>query len=124
MITTAVLVTGLVAVAAAFSYTARTNTTTEQRTTGTILLYEKMEQFKSTPLTDVRWTAGGDLNPSSPDSGYFDQVTMAGLEYTRLWQITGAMPRSITVVVFAREAGLTRQPMELVRATVMMTKTF
>ena len=52
LITTAIMVSGLVAVASMFSYSVTTNLTNQQRTAGTMLLYEKMEIFKATALAN------------------------------------------------------------------------
>lgn len=136
LITTAVLVTGLVAVATIFSYSAGANITTQQRTTATVLLYEKMEHFKSAPLTEGIWIAGGSLNSGIPTSGYYDYATIdsaggvststtdSSLPYLRVWQIGETAPRTITIAVSARKAGLTGRPMELVRATTMKGTSF
>jgi prepilin-type N-terminal cleavage/methylation domain-containing protein len=72
LITTAIMVSGLVAVATVFSYSVATNLTNQQRTAGTMLLYEKMEIFKATSLSNSMWTVGGNLTPASPATGYFD----------------------------------------------------
>ena len=134
--TASLLAIGLVAVAGIFSYSARANITTQQRTTATVLLHEKMEQFKSTPLTDSMWTAGGRLDPRAPASGYFEYLeidssggvsistTDSDLPYLRLWQITGTVPRSVTVAVYAQKSGLTGRPSELIRATAITGHSF
>src|SRR5438128_1130658 len=59
LMTTGILAVGLVGVAAIFSYSARANLNTRHRTTATMLLYDKMEQFKSTPLADSLWAGDG-----------------------------------------------------------------
>jgi prepilin-type N-terminal cleavage/methylation domain-containing protein len=136
VITTALLGTGLVAVAAIFSYSAAANITTMQRTTATVLLYEKMEQFKSVPLTDAIWATGGGLNARAPAPGYFDYVeldhsgglitstTDSSLSYIRMWQISGTVPRAVTVVVCAQKGGATGRSMELIRAAAITSNRF
>ncbi len=108
LVTTAILVTALVSIAALFTYSARSNTSTQRRTTAMMLVAERMEEFKSLSLRDDRWTQGGGLDPASPVAGYFDSDS----GYTRLWQITGTLPRTVTVAVFVDET-------ELARATTM-----
>lgn len=105
LITTVVLVSGLLAVATLFSYSIRTNLISRQRTTATILLYEKMEQFTYTPLTDVLWAADASDQVTIPEDG----------TYKRLWKITGTMPRSVTIIVYARGR-------ELARATTLVSR--
>lgn len=136
LITTAILVTGLVAVAAIFSYSARANVTTQQRTTAVVLLSEKMEQFKSASLTGGVWREGGVLNPLFPAAGYFDYATIdsqggvltstvnSSFPYVRVWQIEGSMPRKVTIAVYTRKSGFTGQPMELIRAATVKSGGF
>jgi prepilin-type N-terminal cleavage/methylation domain-containing protein len=111
MITTIVLVVGLVGVASIFSYSAGTNVITRQRTAATTLLYDKMEEFKSAPLNDSRWTVDGG----------FTSVRMGSEQYMLSWQIMGTMPRIVTVIVYAEKAGITNRRMELIRATTMVS---
>ena len=120
LITTLVLVTGLVGVAAMFSFATRTNLQNEQRTGATSLLSDKMEQFKATSITDSLWAPGGSLDPGSPMAGYFDSVP----PYLCLWQITGGVPRTTTIVVYAKASILPGRPMELTRASTMASPTF
>jgi type II secretory pathway pseudopilin PulG len=136
VLTTTLLATGLVAVAAIFSYSAQANIATQQRTTATVLLYEKMEQFKSAALTDPIWVAGGSLEPLAPAAGYFDYVeidssggvsrstTDLSLPYIRVWQITGTVPRRLTVAVYAKKAGIKVRPTELIRAASITGNSF
>ena len=114
LITTAVLVFGLAAIALIFSYTERTNINTQQRTAAVLLVYEKLEEFRSTSITDSMWIPGT----------YFDYPTIAKTHYMRRWQITGTTPRSITIAVFAAKAGLTGRRMELIRAATVISNTF
>ncbi len=113
LITTAILVFGLSALALMFSYTARVNINTQQRTTATFLLYEKLEEIRFTPLTDDIWTPGS----------YVDYATIADIPYMRQWQITNTTPRNITMVVFASRAGSTGRRMELIRAATLVSNT-
>ncbi|MBI2150056.1 MAG: prepilin-type N-terminal cleavage/methylation domain-containing protein [Acidobacteria bacterium] len=131
LITTAILVTGLVAVAAVFSYSAGANVTTRQRTTAVALLSEKMEQFKSASLTGDAWREGGVLNPLFPAAGYFDYATIdnqgsvmtsavnSSFPYVRVWRIEGGMPRKVTIAVYNRKSAFTGQSVELIRAATV-----
>ena len=136
LISTGILVTGLVAVASLFAYTSTTNLTTQQRTTANAILYDKMESFKSTALTSAGWIPGGTLTPQSPQPGYFDYVTVNSdgtirtsttdprFTFMRLWHITGSDPRTVTIVVYAQRAGVTRRRLELIRATAVVGSKF
>lgn len=132
----AILLFGLLAVVVLFQYSAYTNMTNQQRSAATALLHDKMEQFKSSPLNDSVWVVGGNLNPESPGMGYYDYVTIGSggmitsstadpaAPYMRIWRITDAVPRRVTVIVFAEQAALTRKRLELIRATTLKSTTF
>ena len=136
LITTAILMTGLVAVVSIFAYSASTNLHNQQRTAAAALLYDKMEQLRTMPIANTACAAGGNLNPESPAIGYFDYVSIAAtatlissttdrsLPYMRVWQIADCDPRLLTVVVYARNAGLTRRRSELIRATTLVSTSF
>jgi len=95
-----------------FSFAVRANISNRQMATATALLYDKMEQFKSTPLDDPLWNNGDG----------FDYVTQ-GTTYVRVWHVTAAIPRSVTITVYAEHA-LTRRQTELIRATAVVSSTF
>lgn len=114
LITTAVLVFGLAAIALIFSYTERANINTQQRTAATLLVYEKLEEYRSASLTDNIWIPGS----------YVDYPVIARTPYERRWQITDTTPRSITIAVFAARAGSTGRRMELIRAATIVGDTF
>lgn len=114
LITTTILVFGLAAMALMFSYTARTNISTRERTTATLLLYEKLEEFRSTSLADSIWIPGS----------YVDFPAVDNTRFIRQWQITDTTPRGITMMVFAANAGLTGHRMELIRAATLVGSTF
>jgi Tfp pilus assembly protein PilV len=124
LITTAVLVPALAAVAFLFAYTTAANITNQQRTASTVLLSEKMETLRDAPLSSAVWSPGiytdyviigtdGTLSTSGAD---------ANAPYLRTWQISTAIPRTATVIVSAQRAGLTRRPMEIGRATTIKTR--
>jgi Tfp pilus assembly protein PilW len=75
LIATGITLTALVAVAAMFAYSARTNILTEQRTTGILLATSKLEELRSTPSISTL-TVGGGLDAASPTASYFEYVTI------------------------------------------------
>src|SRR5206468_1229391 len=88
MITTGILVFGLSALALMFTYTARVNIETRQRSTAAFLLNDKLEELKSAPLTDAIWRPGS----------YVD-YPIADTSYVRAWVITGTIPRNVTLSI-------------------------
>src|SRR5438094_5095327 len=84
-----ILLCGLVAVAATFTFVIRTNGANRQMAVATSLLYDKMEEIRSAPFTDPIWTNG---------SGS-ETVIIASQRYIRAWQIETSVPRMITVVI-------------------------
>jgi prepilin-type N-terminal cleavage/methylation domain-containing protein len=134
LITTLILVSGLVAVAQLFSYTIATNISNRQRTAATILVTEKIEQLKSVSVRNPLWLVGGGLSPQQPVVGFYDYVSIAAdgtpaidsatAPYIRVWQIAGTVPRSLTVIVYAQRFGLTQSPFELARAVTMVGDAF
>jgi hypothetical protein len=122
LVAAVILVSGLVAVASIFSVTTAVNVRNQQRTTATLLLYDKMEQLQVTGAM-----AGGSLDPMNPATGFMDYVRIAsdgtivlgstdpGPAYLRLWQVQDVGNPTITIAVFAGIG--TTTPLELVRAT-------
>jgi Tfp pilus assembly protein PilV len=113
-ITAGILLCGLVAVAYVFSFAVRTNGTNRQMAVATTLLYDKMEEFKSTPFTQPVW-----LNATGSET-----LVIAGEQYTRSWQIKPGTPRTVTVTIYIRNQALTRRQSELIRATTLVSPTF
>jgi Tfp pilus assembly protein PilV len=136
LVTTFVLVSGLVAIAAIFAYSAKTSLSNQRTMAATALLYEKMEQFKSAPMSDSIWLPGGNLNLAFPAGGYFDYVTIDGTgvlnssttdtsaPFMRLWQVSATAPRSVTIAVYGLKAGMVRRDSELIRGTTVVGMTF
>src|SRR5262245_12960274 len=136
LIATAVLVTGLVAVAQLFPYSIRSNASSRQTTTATMIMDDKLEALRALPLADTALNAGGSLNPASPATGYYDYVTVASngtvtvsassspTAYLRLWQVSGTNPKTITVVVYAVRNGISRTRLEATRSSTLVTDTF
>jgi len=122
LVAAVILVSGLVAVASIFSVTTGFNYRNRQRTTATLLLYDKMEQLQGTGCP-----AGGSLDPANPTTGFMDYVRIAsdgtivtsgantGSVYLRLWQVQEVGNAAITIAVFAGVG--TSTPLELIRAT-------
>jgi Tfp pilus assembly protein PilV len=122
LVAAVILVSGLVAVASIFSATTALNVRNQQRTTATLLLYDKMEELQS-----MRSPAGGSLDPMNPSAGFMEYVritsdgtmvsssTDSSSPYLRIWQVQDVGNPSITIAVFAGIGKST--PLELIRAT-------
>ena len=130
-----IMATALLAVASIFTYSARTNMLNQQRTTAVLLANSKLEDLRATsPIANL--VVGGGLDGANPAPNYFEYVSLTtnGLvtadivtltaPYLRLWQISGANPRLITVAVFAQRSGVSGQRVELIRATTNLTNGF
>jgi hypothetical protein len=109
-----ILLCGLMVVSSIFSFAVRTNFNDRQVAVATALLYDKMEEFRSTSFTGSIWTAGAGSEDLSLDSG----------RYTRSWTIGPTIPRSVTVVVYVQDGRLNRQKTELLRATTLVSPNF
>src|SRR5262245_9125697 len=107
LITTGILVFGLSAVALMFTYTARVNIETRQRTTAAFLMNDKLEEFRFASLTDDLWRPGR----------YVDYPIVADTSYVREWEITDTIPRNVTLSVFKLKSGA-----ELVRAAISASR--
>ncbi len=110
MITSAFVACGLVAVASMFSLAVRADMNNRQAAVAATLLYDKMEQFRSTPLDEPLWTDGT------------DEVTY-DTTYIRVWQVSGGAVRTVTIAVSA-ENPLTGRQSELIRATTLVAHMF
>jgi type II secretory pathway pseudopilin PulG len=91
VMTAGILACGLVAVAAVFSFTIKTNDANRRAAVATALLYEKMEEFRAAAPNDPIW-----LNPWDSEI-----VIRSGLAYRRTWNIDSNIPRKVTVAVYA-----------------------
>jgi len=76
------------------------------------LLYDKMEEFKSSPLDSPLWADGDGSDDVVQD-----------MTFTRVWEINQAAPYSVSIIVYA-ESPLTHRLTELIRATVSVANTF
>ena len=110
MITSAVVACGLVAVASMFSLAVRTDMNNREAAVAATLLYDKMEQFRSTPLDDPLWADGT------------DEVTY-DTTYVRAWQVSGGAVRTVTIAIYAENSFTGRQS-ELIRAATLVTNMF
>ena len=95
-----------------FSFAIRANWANRQMAIATALLYDKMEDFKSTPLSFPLWTHGDDS----------DEV-LREWTFTRVWEIRAGNPYTVTITVYA-EAPISGRQTELIRATSLVTNTF
>jgi prepilin-type N-terminal cleavage/methylation domain-containing protein len=84
-----VMACGLVAAACLFSYVIRANAFNRQMAVATTLAYEKMEDFRSSPLTAGIWNVAAGS----------ETVVVSGAAFSRSWKITGITPRTVTVTV-------------------------
>ena len=107
LITAAIVACGLVAVASIFSVTIRANVSNRQMAVATALLYDKME--------DLRTTA-------SPISGT-DRVTLDDI-YIRVWHVGTGDPQIVTVTVYAASNPLTHRQTELIESTTLLSPAF
>jgi Tfp pilus assembly protein PilV len=112
LITAGVVTCGLVAVASMFSFAVKANIADRQMAVATTLLYDKMEEFKSTPFDQPLWKNGDAFDVISRDA-----------TYKRVWQVSIVPPRTVTVMVYV-ESALTHRQTELIRATTIISDTF
>jgi prepilin-type N-terminal cleavage/methylation domain-containing protein len=112
LITSFIATCGLVAVATMFSFAISANASNRQMAVATTLLYDKMEEFKSTPLDSPLW-----MNGDSSDDVFRDAT------FTRVWEISPALPCSVSIIVYS-ESPLTHRLTELIRATASVASTF
>lgn len=112
VITAFIATCGLVAVATMFSFAVRANVNNRQMAVATALLYDKMEEFKFTPLDSPLW-----MNGDGSDD------VIQGATFTRVWEINPAIPHSVSIVVYS-ESPLTHNLTELIRATTNVASTF
>ena len=110
VITSAVVACGLAAVASMFSLAVRADIANRQAAVAAALLYDKMEQFRSTPLNDPLWADGA------------DDITY-DTKYMRVWQVRGGPLRTVTITIYAENAS-NRKQSELIRATTLVSGTF
>ncbi len=113
-IASGILLCGLVAVAATFSFVIRTNAANRQMAVATSLLYDKMEEIRAAPFTD----------PIFMNAVGSETRVIAGQRYIRTWQIEANVPRMVTVVVYAENNALTSHQTELIRASTLVSPTF
>jgi Tfp pilus assembly protein PilV len=107
LVTTLILVTGLVAIVGAISYGIITNIRVRQQTTALTLLTDKMEELKGQPAL----TAGR----------YVDHVQSG---YQRTWEISSESPQRVTVIVFGLQPGSGASYRELARASTLVGRGF
>jgi Tfp pilus assembly protein PilV len=111
-IAAAVVICGLVAVASMFAFAVRANVSNRQMAVATALLYDKVEQFKSTPLDDPLWTSSNGL-----------EYIVRDVTYKRVWQLGSTVPPTVTITIYA-DNPMTHTQTELIQATAMVAHTF
>ena len=121
LITTLILVTGLAAVAGAFSYSSLRSSQVLQETAAVALVSAKMEDLKTAEeILPGRYTEYLDLRADG--TAALSQHESA--TYQRMWEITAEMPRKITVVVYGRNTRRAGSFRELARATMLSGSRF
>jgi Tfp pilus assembly protein PilV len=114
LVTAGILVCGLVAVASVFSFAIRTGAANRQSAVAATLLYEKMEELRSAPLTDPAWkNAAGS-----------ETLSVAGENYVRTWRVGADIPRVVTVVIYAKSSSWTGRQVEMMRASTLVSPRF
>src|SRR5262245_60016191 len=113
LITTLILVFGLVSVAFLFTFSEQTNLANQERTAATILLQDKMEELSSAPWNSPAWNTGGSLDPSRPAPGFIDYISTDHTTFLRIWEIQGLSSRTATVVVYSLHSAQTRRLTEM-----------
>jgi Tfp pilus assembly protein PilV len=121
LFTTLILVTGLAAVAGAFSYSLLRSNQVLQQTAAVALLSARMEDLRAAeeilPGSYAEYLVlmpNGTAILSEPGSA----------TYRRTWEITSEMPRRITVIVYGRSSSRPGPFRELARATTLSGSRF
>lgn len=114
LITAGILVCGLAAVASVFSFVIRVEAANKQAAVAATLLYEKMEELESAPLTSNAWK---NLIGS-------ETVNRAGENYIRTWHVGNGIPRVVTVVIYVKRNSWTGRQVEVMRASTLVSPAF
>jgi prepilin-type N-terminal cleavage/methylation domain-containing protein len=121
LITTVLLVSGLAAVAGAFSYSSMTTSHVLQETAAIALVARKIESLRAAEQWPVgRYseylvlTSDGDTVISEP----------AYATYLCTWEVTSATPARVTVIAYGKPPGHLRPSRELARATTLLGPKF
>ena len=107
LITTVILVTGLTAVAGAFSYSSLVTSRVLQETAALALVTDKMEELK--------------LEQEVTSGNYSEYLSAS---YLRTWEITSDVPARITVIVYGRAPGRPGSFRELARLSTLVGSQF
>ena len=103
LLSTLILVVGLVAVAKAFSYGIQAGERVRQQTAATAMLTTKLEELKSTE----------DLQPGR-------YTEFLGTDYQRTWEVTAEQPHRITVILYSRQPGRSGPFREVTRLSTLI----
>jgi Tfp pilus assembly protein PilV len=121
LIATLILVTGLAAVAGAFSYSSLRSMQVLQETAATALMSTRMENLKAAEeILPGRYSEHVAVMPSG-------RVVVSEPEsatYRLTWEITSEMPHRITVIVYGKMPGRAGSFRELARATTQVASRF
>jgi type II secretory pathway pseudopilin PulG len=121
LITTLILVTGLAAVAGAFSYSSLRTSQVLQETAAIALISGKMEDLKAAAeILPGRYSEYLVLMPSG--AAIVSEPRTATWHLT--WEITPDMPQKITVTAYGRSVGRLGPFRELARATTLYGSRF
>ena len=120
LITTLVLVTGLAAVASAFSYSSMSSLRIQQQTAALALVSAKLEALRM----ESALLPGHYLEYLSiaPDGSVLIRDPRDA-SYRQTWEVTAEVPSRVSVIIWARQLG--RKPyIELARATTVIARRF
>lgn len=121
LITTVILVTGLTAVASAFSYSSLSNLRIRQQTAAVALVSTKMEALKVAPkLIQGRYSEYFYIGPD----GAVMAVDSVNAPYRQTWEINAEVPSRTTVIIYGRQSGRKTTYVELARATTVIGTRF
>jgi type II secretory pathway pseudopilin PulG len=120
LITTLVLVTGLVGLAVVFSHGMHTSARIRRQTAATALLHSKTEDLRT--ARELRPGRYSEFVTIGPDGVVTSNDGPS--DYQRTWEITPEMPRRITVIVYGRQPSRFPHYIELARATTLVARRF
>jgi type II secretory pathway pseudopilin PulG len=120
LITTLILVTGLAAVASAFSYSSISALRIQRQTAALALVSSKLEALRiETALVPGRYLQYLSL---APDGSVLIRDPQ-NATYRQTWEVTAEVPSRVTVVISGRQSGQ-RPFSELARATTVVSRRF
>jgi Tfp pilus assembly protein PilV len=121
LITTLILVTGLVAVAGVFSYSSLRTSQVLQEAAAIAMMSARMEELKA--AEEILPGSYSEFLMLMPD-GTAILAEPGTATYRRTWEIAGEMPRRITVIVYGKPVGPAAPFRELARAATQVGSRF